>query len=780
MLPFYHHVAVVGPVSAGKSTLLNALFSQMHSPMRVQRTTMVPQVYEETTDPAAVDAPDAVAKRNADANARYLADPTLLTGAVALPTMRHRVAVIGDPLAFDAPLAVYDLPGLDDGVTEDAYFRYLADVGPTVHVFLLVVDLVGDPLNKSGSRKILDKVVEAVRTHDRPARLVVLVNKCDALVPNADGTLAFEDEEHGELFAQVEAVVAERCTDTPNLQYAVTPIAAADALVYRVMHHHPKTVLPLKDINRIGVTEVGRTSWNAKDEPARRAWFAKGLQAADYDDRMRACGFTQFAAVLHSLVGKAEVQAWALVHVEAALARVERQADDEGWDLHTDYLPVLTELQSWYTALTGTSLHTLPVFDRCYQWIEDTVDVAKRLANGPTTEFTRCTGAAWEAFEADLVRGVDAMDDVATTWEACPIASGCLRRLREHVVGTLVERHLAAVREGVWDSGGGTLVTVEHGKMNGPLPQGDATVSVRGVDTGDKIHEFKSVKPVTSVSLSGDGKTLAYVEHSHFAGHPQNNSKVIIRKTDSDAILHQFQHGQEVTSSSLSGDGKTLAVVEDSLAGFGDNKNTVIVRNVNTGTELQKLLHEKPVTSSSLSGDGKTLVAVERCASVPALLANVRALVRLRVAPAVLNAPFAAFDYDTLVCQHHLPAEACVTMWTELAALGVDKRHLLRWAKAYVLHKNVYDTSAWPEHDGRPTYHLALETHLGHLATPNDPDLAAYVCALETRTKWLNYAHAAQVPWTDDVAELPELAYVFALWCECTADAEDAEYVECE
>jgi hypothetical protein len=104
MLPFVHHVAVVGPVSAGKSTLLSALFPQMHSPMRVQRTTVVPQVHEETTDPATADAPDAVAKRNADADARYLADPTDLADAEALPVMRHRVSVIGGPWPSDSPL----------------------------------------------------------------------------------------------------------------------------------------------------------------------------------------------------------------------------------------------------------------------------------------------------------------------------------------------------------------------------------------------------------------------------------------------------------------------------------------------------------------------------------------------------------------------------------------------------------------------------------------------------------------------------------------------------
>ena len=312
---------------------------------------------------------------------------------------------------------------------------------------------------------------------------------------------------------------------------------------------------------------------------------------------------------------------------------------------------------------------------------------------------------------------------------------------------------------------GNTFVTVEHGKVK------------------------YGRQPVTSSSLSGDGKTLVTVEHGKVdcVGRPTGDATVTIlrvrvrRNVDAGAKLQEFK--SEVDSGGGSSDGNTiwgyLLGAPDDGSGSVHAARRTGVPTVQRSWQAEGLRgHEnehQAVSFSSLSG------AVERCASIPALLANVRALVRLRVAPAVINAPFAVFDYDTLVCQHHLPGEACVAMWTELVALGVNKRHLLRWAKAYVLLKNVYDTSAWPEHDGRPTYHLALETYLGHLATPNDPDLAAYVCALETRTKWLNYAYAAQVPWMDDVVELPELAYVFALWRECTAeDAEDAEYVECE
>jgi GTPase Era involved in 16S rRNA processing len=47
----YHeniHIAILGPVSAGKSTLLNGLFATTYSQMKKKRTTMMPNIYQTT------------------------------------------------------------------------------------------------------------------------------------------------------------------------------------------------------------------------------------------------------------------------------------------------------------------------------------------------------------------------------------------------------------------------------------------------------------------------------------------------------------------------------------------------------------------------------------------------------------------------------------------------------------------------------------------------------------------------------------------------------------
>ena len=42
------NIAILGAVSAGKSTLLNTIFANTYSECKIKRTTMTPQIYLET------------------------------------------------------------------------------------------------------------------------------------------------------------------------------------------------------------------------------------------------------------------------------------------------------------------------------------------------------------------------------------------------------------------------------------------------------------------------------------------------------------------------------------------------------------------------------------------------------------------------------------------------------------------------------------------------------------------------------------------------------------
>ena len=62
------NIALIGAVSAGKSTLLNALFLEKLSDMKIKRTTMVPQVYSETDELNLVSSVEDIYKQTSEIN----------------------------------------------------------------------------------------------------------------------------------------------------------------------------------------------------------------------------------------------------------------------------------------------------------------------------------------------------------------------------------------------------------------------------------------------------------------------------------------------------------------------------------------------------------------------------------------------------------------------------------------------------------------------------------------------------------------------------------------
>ena len=60
--------------------------------------------------------------------------------------------------------------------------------------------------------------------------------------------------------------------------------------------------------------------------------------------------------------------------------------------------------------------------------------------------------------------------------------------------------------------------------------EGDATVKIRNVDTGATLQEFKSEDAVTSICLSGDGKTLSTVEKTGSESQSRNRIQWIVKR----------------------------------------------------------------------------------------------------------------------------------------------------------------------------------------------------------------------------------------------------------
>jgi len=312
-------IGIIGAVSTGKSTLINSLYKKNYSKTRLQRTTMLPQVYQESRSQC--DQPLDIQLKNDGTNQQYQTTTTL-TAATLQPVI-HQVAKMTDGFTCDLPIDLVDIPGLDDGETEALYFKYLADTIETLDVIVLMVD-IKEAFNTSGSRNILDQIVSGVAKYpDKQFSLLVVVNKCDELELAGDGSLMIVDEEYDELFLQVMEVIQQKTTSSTNLRWSASPLSAEDSYIYRSARNNPNIQFSQTQLNRLGMQEMGK-KWKRLSEEKQHEWLRTGLEQGDYDERMTLSGFSNMCRNFGKLTDSQRQTEWITYRVKKWLKSVNK------------------------------------------------------------------------------------------------------------------------------------------------------------------------------------------------------------------------------------------------------------------------------------------------------------------------------------------------------------------------------------------------------------------------------------------------------------------------
>ena len=121
------HIAILGPVSAGKSTLLNGIFSNTFSDMKRQKTTMLPQIYQTTPDKSKHNNIDTILEMNRQSNENVLKlrEENKYTQE-NFKELKYFVDKIDDFIELpdkDATYSILDMPGLNCGGGDNMYFN---------------------------------------------------------------------------------------------------------------------------------------------------------------------------------------------------------------------------------------------------------------------------------------------------------------------------------------------------------------------------------------------------------------------------------------------------------------------------------------------------------------------------------------------------------------------------------------------------------------------------------------------------------------------------------
>jgi GTPase Era involved in 16S rRNA processing len=327
------NVVIVGTVSAGKSTLTNALFVEQFSDMNRKRTTALPQVYYEISDEKQMSDLDNIRENNRIRNTNMMEKMEKKEKFTIddIQEIKYYVPKVFDllekKLMDDVYLTVYDTPGLNDGIAKEQYCQYMSDNFYKFDIILYVID-INSAFNTSDETGILKLVLTNMKknfeTYGINNKLIILLNKCDDMefIGKSKKTKPLD----GELIGMV--TQAENITNTLKEEIfdkAVVElicISCEDAYIYRMYKRNPKCDMDAKYITKFGSNEYGKSRWNRLSEPQKKKKIIELFKKNDYKDNINLSGFGYFKQYLGKTLSKNNQYQYLINHLKYDISKI--------------------------------------------------------------------------------------------------------------------------------------------------------------------------------------------------------------------------------------------------------------------------------------------------------------------------------------------------------------------------------------------------------------------------------------------------------------------------
>mmetsp|Transcript_3942 Transcript_3942/g.6026 ORF Transcript_3942/g.6026 Transcript_3942/m.6026 type:complete len:760 (-) Transcript_3942:120-2399(-) len=339
-------VALLGHVSAGKTTILNALFQDKYSEVSMRRTTaginfFRVSVAEKDHSSSTTDHDTKVSgsskEKDPEKNREDLKwssnDPlTVQSANKTLNTIKRDNSDLRTnsriqektfdieldehlfEMRSDTKLVLVDIPGVNEAGSSKMYLDYVAAQWDSFDCVIVVMDAI-QGVNTEEQVNLLEFVNTNLKAK-KNLPIIVLCNKVDDP----------EDEEVavlvGEVQDKVKQIFGTVCPETsltdilssdqPVSWPAFIPVSAATAFVYRTaarLELDQFSTLDKEFIDKIGKEEVGRFKWKRfSDKEKYAAVYEAVHDPSQYKERLEATNFDKFLCVLSRAVGSKKLQ----------------------------------------------------------------------------------------------------------------------------------------------------------------------------------------------------------------------------------------------------------------------------------------------------------------------------------------------------------------------------------------------------------------------------------------------------------------------------------------
>lgn len=286
------NIGLIGPVSVGKTTLVNALFTSTYGNTALKRSTLCPQLYYETlNEDDLYDEPEKIYELN-NKNYQELSSKSELTES-DIEELEYFVPMIQNFVKLPKKLyyTVHDIPGLNDGHDRDIYFKYVQNHFDYYDIVVYIID-VNSKFESSDDFSILNMIISQFQMSKEKfltKKLIIVVNKCDDM----------EDKRTHECYKKIKTILNKKLEHT-EIDYDILHMSCETAYMYRMIQNRPDVVLDDKYYIKIGLNQYGKVEWKKMDHGQRIDRVKLDLKNGNIE--VLESGFEKFIECVHSFL----------------------------------------------------------------------------------------------------------------------------------------------------------------------------------------------------------------------------------------------------------------------------------------------------------------------------------------------------------------------------------------------------------------------------------------------------------------------------------------------
>lgn len=254
------NIAVLGTVSAGKSTLLNSLFLEEFTSMNISRNTMVPQIYREIINNKKKEVKEA---RDINREVSELND--MLKSKMESPDYNFNNDM--KPIEFyihklkelnfcqkNIYLSFYDIPGLNDSKNHNIYYSYVKKNFHDFDIILYLIDLKTG-LNTKDEIDVLNFIMKYSSQENK--YVIPIINKSDDMTMDDQGLIC--ESKFKNNYDNIINLLNKYTAKYYNTKIS-NPVlySAQESYMYRMLLKNPDWELKEDLRNTIGFNDMGK------------------------------------------------------------------------------------------------------------------------------------------------------------------------------------------------------------------------------------------------------------------------------------------------------------------------------------------------------------------------------------------------------------------------------------------------------------------------------------------------------------------------------------------